>query len=143
MVNELTMFVSVDFSDEPGDTQLPIVPPNTRDPSPDRTLTYHEAVPPERDRLPYAEPIPQEHTGLAEPWIKVGKRIMTFQKLWSSGIYDVDCKHVRYNHCGHYIMPCILTCVFEFFSRYRFMEKTWFLAFSLKIGQYESLEFVT
>lgn len=59
------------YREEAGDTQLPIVPPNTRAPSPDRALSYSEAVPPERDRLPYAEPIPPEHAALAEPWIKV------------------------------------------------------------------------
>lgn len=60
-----------EYREEAGDTQLPIVPPNTRAPSPDRALSYSEAVPPERDRLPYAEPIPPEHAALAEPWIKV------------------------------------------------------------------------
>lgn len=111
------MFVSVDFSDEPGDTQLPIVPPNTRDPSPDRTLTYNEAVPPERDRLPYAEPIPQEHTALAEPWIKVGKRIMKFHNPFCGHLeFITSIVNMYDNHCGHYMMPCILTCVCEFFS---------------------------
>ncbi|XP_062600728.1 mitogen-activated protein kinase kinase kinase 1-like [Saccostrea cucullata] len=69
-----------------GDTQLPIVPPNTRAPSPDRALPYTEGVPPERDRLPFAEPIPQEHKALAEPWIQMyGEDLMScfFSRNWS------------------------------------------------------------
>jgi hypothetical protein len=62
------MFITI--RDEGGDSQVPIVPPNTRAPSPDRALPYAEAVPPERDRLPYAEPIPPEHKTRAEPWIE-------------------------------------------------------------------------
>lgn len=72
--------------EETGDTQLPIVPPNTRAPSPDRALSYSEAVPPERDRLPYAEPIPPEHAALAEPWIKIyGEDLVScfFTRNWS------------------------------------------------------------
>lgn len=46
-------------------TDPPIVPPNTRVPSP-----HHE---PDSTRLPYAEPIPGEYIGLAAPWIEVMK----------------------------------------------------------------------
>lgn len=52
------------ISDTAENVQTPMVPPNSRAPSP-HTVIEHE------QRLPYADPIPQEYVEISAPWVEV------------------------------------------------------------------------
>lgn len=67
--------------------ELPVAPPNTRVPSPQLEV--------DSPRLPYAEPIPQEHVSLATPWIQnLGVDLVAclFSRNWS--IRETGLKHL-------------------------------------------------
>ncbi|KAL3869798.1 hypothetical protein ACJMK2_042435 [Sinanodonta woodiana] len=77
-------------SNEPCAPEHPLVPPNTRAPSPQLDQDLHT-----HGRLPYAEPIPQEHAQLAAPWIEnLGEDLVAclFSRNWS--IRETGLKHL-------------------------------------------------
>ncbi|KAK3580955.1 hypothetical protein CHS0354_006982 [Potamilus streckersoni] len=77
-------------SNEASPPEQPLVPPNTRAPSPQLDQDIHTP-----GRLPYAEPIPQEHAQLAAPWIEnFGEDLVAclFSRNWS--IRETGLKHL-------------------------------------------------